>query len=223
MTICASRTSPDHVDDGGERGGVAGVAVRPGPRQGGLLVGEQPDSTAVRLPAVPEKPRGASGQATLHPRRRQPKSATRAGLGLGPRWRGPARLDRVLPVLQPVHRGVDVIGGRPGHAEVGAQGGVTPPGQGGQLRAGRTTGEMIRARARSRCPRAEQRGAPASGHGVHGGDVAVRQRVEGAAQTPGSAPRTWASRWRRDDVLGLDRPGSWQPHDSGKMTEQRSC
>jgi hypothetical protein len=47
---------------------------------------------------------------------------------------GQFRLDRVLPVLQPVHRRVDVIGGRPGHAEVGAQGGIGPPGQGGQFR-----------------------------------------------------------------------------------------
>ena len=47
------------------------------------------------------------------------------------------------------------------------------------LEAGATTREMIRARARSRVParRAEQRGqAQLRGHGVHGGDVAVRQR-----------------------------------------------
>ena len=46
---------------------------------------------------------------------------------------GQPGLDRVLPVLQPVHRRVDVIGSRPGHAEVGVQGDIVPPGQGGQF------------------------------------------------------------------------------------------
>ena len=46
---------------------------------------------------------------------------------------GQFRLDGVLLVLQPVHRGVDVIGGRPGDPEVGAHGDIVPPGQGGQL------------------------------------------------------------------------------------------
>jgi hypothetical protein len=49
---------------------------------------------------------------------------------------GQPGLDRVLPVPEPVHRGVDVIGGRVRDAEVGAQRGVGPPGQGGQLGAG---------------------------------------------------------------------------------------
>jgi hypothetical protein len=41
---------------------------------------------------------------------------------------GQPGLDRVLGMLQPVHRGVDVIGGCLGHAEVAAQGDVVPPG-----------------------------------------------------------------------------------------------
>ena len=42
-------------------------------------------------------------------------------LNYGRRRQAPAgqfRLDGVLPVLQPVHRGVDVMGGRPGDPEV---------------------------------------------------------------------------------------------------------
>ena len=91
---------------------------------------------------------------------------------------GQFRLDGVLPVPEPVHRGVDVIGSRVRDAEVGAQGGIGPPGQGGQLGAGldhpgddQGQGEVPLA-ARG----AEQGGhAQLLGHGVDGGGVAVRQ------------------------------------------------
>ena len=87
-------------------------------------------------------------------------------------------LDRVLAVLQPVHRGVDVIGGRLRDAEVGAQGGVGPPGQGGQLGAGGD--DPGDDQGQGQVPLAargtQQGGQPElGGHGVRGGGVAVRQ------------------------------------------------
>ncbi len=88
-------------------------------------------------------------------------------------------LDRVLPVLQPVHRGVDVIGGRPRDAEVGAQRGIAPPGQGGQLGAGldHPGDDQRQDQVPLAARRAQQGGQPQlGGHGVHGGGVPVRQR-----------------------------------------------
>ena len=144
---------PDHVHDGGERGGVAGVA------------GEDPDrdraafgvgGSQYSICSLPFLPCGSSrgrpaGSASLPATRTTGRTAPSAtGWPPGRGAAGQLRLDRVLPVAQPVHRSIDVIGGRPGHAEVGAQGGVGPPGQGGQLGAGLTTREMISVRARSR-------------------------------------------------------------------------
>ena len=91
---------------------------------------------------------------------------------------GQVRLDGVLPVLQPVHRGVDVIGGRAGHTQVGAEGGVGPPGQGGQL--GARPGHAGDDQGQGQVPlaaRGAQQGGQAQLHcgRVHGGDVPVRQ------------------------------------------------
>ena len=44
--------------------------------------------------------------------------------------------DAVLPVGQPVHRGVDLVGGRAGHVKIDAQGRVGPPRQRRQLAGG---------------------------------------------------------------------------------------
>ena len=66
--------------------------------------------------------------------------------------------DGVLAVGQPVHRGVDLVGGRVGDVEIGAQGGIGPPGGVDSLLAGRTTREMISASARSRA----RHGGPSS-------------------------------------------------------------
>ena len=130
---------PDHVRDFGEGAGVAGVAGEdPDRDRAAGRVGEQPvldlQFAFLAVPGV-----AAGGQRavpSLPARRRQVEQRHPRRVGLrGQVAAGQLRLDRVLPVLQPVHRRVDVIGGRPGHAEVGAQGGVVPPGQGGQLRA----------------------------------------------------------------------------------------
>ena len=114
-------------------------------------------------------------------------------------------LDHVLPVLQPVHRGVDVIGGRVRDAEVGAQGGIGPPGQGGQLGAGLDHPgddqgqDQVPLAARG----AQQGGQPQlGGHGVHGGGVAVRQRP-GDGDRAGSGVQLLAFRGvdQVDDVV----------------------
>ena len=145
-------------------------------------VGEQPvldlQFAFLAVPGV-----AAGGQRAVpafQPRGRQVEQRHPRRVGLrGQVAAGQLRLDRVLPVLQPVHRGVDVIGGRPGDAEVGAQGGVGPPGQGGQLGARLDDPGDDQRQGQVPLParRAEQRGQPQlGGHGVHGGDVAVRQR-----------------------------------------------
>ena len=111
-------------------------------------------------------------------------------------------LDRVLAVLQPVHRGVDVIGGRPGHAEVGAQGGVVPPGQGGQLGAGldHAGDDQGQGQVPLAARWAQQRGQPQlGGHRVHGGGVAMRQRA-GDGDRAGGGDQLLALQPRVDQV-----------------------
>ena len=101
---------------------------------------------------------------------------------------GQLRLDRVLPVPQPVHRRVDVVGGRLATPRSAPK--VTSDHQArvDSLEAGAATREMTRASARSRCParRAEQRGQPQLGcHGMHRGDVPMRQRAGDGDRLPG--------------------------------------
>jgi hypothetical protein len=88
-------------------------------------------------------------------------------------------LDGVLLVPEPVHRGVDVIGSRVRDAEVGAQGGVVPPGQGGQLggRGDDPGDDQGQGQVPLAARGAEQGGQPQlGGHGMDGGGVAVRHR-----------------------------------------------
>ena len=174
---------PDHVGDGGEGGGVAGVAGEdPDRDRAAFGVGEQPvldlQFAFLAVPGV-----AAGGQRAVRafqPRGRQVEQRHLGRVGLRSQVTGrELGLDRVLPVLQPVHRGVDVVGSRVRDAEVGAQGGVVPPGQGGQLGAGLDhPGDD---QGQDQVPRAargaQQCGQPQpGGHGVHGGGVAVRQR-----------------------------------------------
>ena len=107
---------PDHVDDGGERGGVAGVAGEdPDRDRAALGVGEQP-VLDLQFPflAVPGVAAGGQRAArAFQPRAGQVEQRHPRRVGLrGQVAAGQPGLDRVLPVLQPVHRGVDVIGGR---------------------------------------------------------------------------------------------------------------
>ena len=109
--------------------------------------------------------------------------------------------DGVLAVVQPVHRRVHLVGARAADTQVGAQGGVGPPGQGGQL-GGRRAAPGTRS-ARSARSRARHAGPSSAGrpsvlrHGVHGGDVPVRQRPIRCAPrrrpAPALAPASTAS------------------------------
>ena len=183
---------PHHLHDAGERGRVAGVAGEDADRdRPPLRVGEQPVLDLQRaFPAVPGV--AAGGQRAVrafHPRGRQveqrhPGRVRRRGQVPGRQ----SRLDRVLPGCQPVHRGVDVIGGRLLHAQVGAQGHIGPPGQGGQLRArlDHPGDDQRQGQVPGPARRAEQRGQPQLRcHGVHRGGVPVRHRGGDGDGLPG--------------------------------------
>jgi hypothetical protein len=97
-------------------------------------------------------------------------------------------LDRVLAVLQPVHRRVDLISGRARDAQVGPQRGVGPPGQGGQLgrRGDHLRDDLRQGQVAFPARRPEQRRQPQfHRHGVRGGDVAVRRRRGDRDRLPG--------------------------------------
>ena len=173
---------PDDRDDLGERGGVAGVAGEdPDRDRAALGVGEQPVlDLQLAFLAVPGV--AAGGQRAV--RAFQPRAGQveqghlRRVRGRGQVAAGQPGLDRVLLAGQPVHRGVDVVGGRAGCAQVGAQGRVSPPGQGGQLGGrGHDPGDDQRqGQVPLAARRAQQRGqAQLGGHRCDGGDVAVRQ------------------------------------------------
>ena len=173
----------DHVHDGGERGGVAGVAGEdPDRDRAAFRVGEQP-VLDLQFPflAIPGVAAGGQRAApAFQPRRgqveqRHPRRVHRRAEVAA----GQPGLDRVLPVPEPVHRRVDVVGRRVRDAEVGAQGGVGPPGQGGQLggRGDDPGDDQGQGQVPLPSRRAEQGGEPQlGGHGVDGGGVAVRQR-----------------------------------------------
>ena len=181
-----------HVRDGGERGGVAGVAGEdPDRDRAALGVGEQP-VLDLQFPflAVPGVAAGGQRAArALQPRAGQVEQRHLRRVGLRAEVAaGQFRLDGVLPVLQPVHRGVDVIGGRLRDAEVAAQGGVTPPGQGGQLGAGPDHPGDDQGQGQVPVPArgAQQRGQALLHCGrVHGGDVPVRRRGGDPHRLPG--------------------------------------
>ena len=174
---------PHHRDDLGERGRVAGVAGEYADRdRAALRVGEQPvldlQPAFLAVPGVAAGGQRAPG--ALQPRGRQVEQRHPGRVRLRAQVAaGQPGLDLVLPVFQPVHRGVDVIGAGLGHAQVGAQRRVGPPGQGGQLGAGLDDPGDDQRQGQVPLPpgRAEQRGqAQLRRHGVRGGDVPVRHR-----------------------------------------------
>ena len=126
---------PDDLHDAGEGGRVAGVArhTRTATGRRGLV------SSRTRSASPPFSPSwkysAASGTAQPSSQEDDRSSAYLAGVGLrGQMPGGQLRLDGILLVFQPVHCRVDVIGGCPGHAQVGAQRGVgRTPRCGGQL------------------------------------------------------------------------------------------
>jgi hypothetical protein len=130
----------DDGDDLGERDRIGGAAGKyPHRDRAARRVGEHPilDLLAAFLAVAGVAARGQLTAPPGHPRRgqieqRHPRRIHRLG-------QMPCRellLDRLLAAGQPVHRGIDLVGGRVGHAQIHPQGGVVPPGQRGQLRAG---------------------------------------------------------------------------------------
>ena len=156
MTICRRPNFvPHHVHDGGERGRVAGVAgEHPDRDRAPGRVGEQPVlDLQFSLLAVPGVAAGGQRAApALQPRGRQVEQRHPRRVRLRRQVAaGQLGLDRVLPVLQPVHRGVDVIGGRLRRRRGRRPGWYRPTRSGWTAwRPGWTTREMISARARSR-------------------------------------------------------------------------
>jgi hypothetical protein len=127
---------PDHLDDLGEGGRVAGVAGEdPDRDRAAFGVGQQP-VVELQFPFLAVPGVAAGGQRAvraLQPRAGQVEQRhPRRVRGRGQVPAGQPGLDRVLPAVQPVHRRVDVISGCAVHAQVGAQRGIGPPGQGGQ-------------------------------------------------------------------------------------------
>ena len=83
------------------------------------------------------------------------------------------------PASQPVHRGVDLVGGRPRHVEIQTEGAISPPRQGGQLgcRANHPRDDQRQHQIPRPARRAQQRGKPQPmRHRRHRGHMPVRQR-----------------------------------------------
>ena len=162
-------------------GNALGSAVlrrTPGPPPAASRVGQQPvldlRLAALAVPGVPVG--GQLAVAALHPGGGQ---AGHRDAALVQVPGGQLLLDVILAGDQPVHRGVDVVGGRAGHAQVGAEGHVVPPAGRGQLgrRAQDPRDDQRVGQVPLRAGRAEQgREAERAGHRVHGGGVPVRQR-----------------------------------------------
>ena len=167
-----------HLHGLGERGRVGGAAGKhPHRHRAALWVGEQPVGdlrlAALAVAGVPE--RGQLVVGAFHPGAGQVEHGDAA---LAKMAAGQLGLDAILAVHQPVHRGIHLVGGRPRHPKVGAEGDVLPPADGGQLR------------ARPHHPRDDQRigqiprpawwaqqvrQAQLAGDGVHRGHVPVRR------------------------------------------------
>ena len=135
-------------------GGVAGVAgEHPDRDRAPGRVGEQPvlDLQLALLAVAGVAPGGQRAAPALQPGGGQVEQRHPRRIGVrGQMAAGQPGLDRVLPVFQPVHRGVQVAGGRAGDAQVGAERGVGPPVRVASLEAGATSREMTRPSARSR-------------------------------------------------------------------------
>jgi hypothetical protein len=93
---------------------------------------------------------------------------------------GQAPLDPLLPLAEPVHRGVHLVGGGLGDAQVDPQGGVGPPAGGGQLGVGlaHPGDDQRHGQVPLGAGGAEQRGQPElAGHRPDRGDMPVRSRA----------------------------------------------
>ena len=183
---------PHHVHDGGEGGRVAGVAGEdPDCGRAAFGVGEQPvlDLQLAFLAVAGVAAGGQRAVAAFQPRAGQVEQGHPRRIRLRAQVAGgQLRLDLVLPPGQPVHRRIHLIGGGRGDAQVGAEGGVSPPGQRGQPgRRGHHPGDHQRQR---QVPLGaggaqQRRQAQLHRHRVHRGDVPVRHRGGDRHRMPG--------------------------------------
>ena len=173
----------DDGDDLGERVRVGGVAGKhPHRDRASGRVGEHPvlDLLAALLAVAGVAARGQLAAPPGHPRAGQVEQRHPARIHLrGKVFGRELALDRLLAVGQPVHRGIDLVGARAGHAQIHPEGGVGPPGQRGQFRArtqhprdDQREGDVARpARRPQQCGQAQR-----VRHRRDGGHVPVRQR-----------------------------------------------
>ncbi len=173
----------DDGDDLGERVRVGGVAGKHAHRdRASRRVGEHPvlDLLAALLAVAGVAARGQLAAPSGHPRAGQVEQRHPTRIHLqGKVFGRELALDRVLPVGQPVHRGIDLVGARVGHAQIHPEGGVGPPGQRGQLRTGSDHPRDDQRQGDVAFParRPQQRGqAQRVRHRRDGGHVPVRQR-----------------------------------------------
>ena len=152
----------------------------------------------------------ARGQLTAppgHPGGGQVEQRHPARIHLGPQvFGGELAFDGVLAAHQPVHRGVDLVGGGAGHIQINAQGAIGPPSQGGQLAGGPHHPGDDQRQHQIACParRPQQAGqAQLVRHRRDRRHVSVRQRAGDGAQRVGGHQRlTLQCRLDHRDHLG---------------------
>ena len=186
----------DHGDDLGERDRVGGVAgEHPHRDRAAGRVGEHPvlDLLAALLAVAGVAARGQLATPAGHPRAGQVEQRHPAWIHVrGKVFGRELLLDRVLPLGEPVHRGVDLVGGRAGHAQIHPEGGVGPPGQRGQfrLRPHHPRDDQREHDVARPARRPQQRGqAQLARHRRDRGHVPVRQRPDDAELAAGRHQR----------------------------------
>jgi hypothetical protein len=206
---------PEHVaddrDDLGERDRVGGISGKhPHRHRPARRVGEDAvfDLLTTLFAVAGVAARGQLAAPPGHPRggqveQRHPVRVRR----LAQMPCGQLLFDVILPLGQPVHRGVDFVGGGAGDIEIGSQGDIGPPGGGGQLgrRAHHPRDDQRQHQVPCPARRPKQRGeAELVRHRRDRRHVPVRQRPgDDELGTGRHQPRTLQRRLDRDDrILG---------------------
>ena len=169
-----------HLHGLGERRRVGGVARNhPHRHRPALGVAQQPvldlRLAALAVAGMPE--RRQLVVAAFHPGAGQVEHGDAALVQVPA---GQLGLDLGLAVHQPVHRGIHLVGGRPRHPKIAAQGDVVPPADGGQL--GAWADHSRDDQRIGQVPRPawwpqQVRQAQLAGDGVHRGHVPVAGRA----------------------------------------------